>query len=352
MSNDLIYMEGFDGVQSVGVIAESPLAEFPTGTSHLTMTSSWTQGTGRGLEVNGSSGPSDHNRGLRINAQDESEDLWAGLWFTARFSGLVHRLLVLYVDDVPVWAVLVDRDANEAFTMMPPDMNARAPANSSGAESVASVTSFASGDGQTCRVHVHREASDATVTVFWSGEPIMVDTVPALALGAGPIDVLFNGRLDTTTPGRETFFDDLWVAGSDYGDARIVVLKPEADGTYNDGVPSTGSDLHSILSQQLGVTSQHVGFSGGDKATFDLDTTPLDELSALNAAAIQVDVYMTGPSTLKAIHRLAGSDYDLGDLSQPGGSAARASLMLFTNPATGGSFLPSDFEGGEFGVQA
>lgn len=357
MANDLLYMEGCDGITTVAADSAEVLLDRPWTTTTAPDTTNGMpfvvtggHAGGRAMRIHAARS-GNHDRGLRLNVQNENADLWVGWWWRLNTSGLHVRILVLYVDGVAVWSVQNQSNNGTIYSVLNPDMSGVAELEDA-AESIV-TTGTQVNDECRFRVHVRREASEGTVDLYLDGDLIISDTFAAIAAGAGPIDVLFNGRSSITNSSNfSSDYDELWVAESDYGEPRIIVLRPDADGTYTDGTLSTGTDAFAILNQDLNVTTEDVTLAGGDKLTMEIDAAQLATLNALNAAAIQVDIYTEGPTSVDAIHRLGGTDYNLGTVNQPAAGTATGRLLLFTNPATGGSFVPSDFEGGEFGMEA
>ena len=368
MANDLLFMDGFDHIGSFAqwepshnVIIDHPLIE-------MMEPASFGNTNGSFFAVNGGRGANGrvmsqyaertgaHKRGARINVQDESEHLWVGFWHQHSVGETdVLRMLVLWVDDVAVWALYHTSNGDGVLgSKTSPDMDNPPPAWSTLEPSLDVVASADVTVPAHLRVHVHREAASGSVQV-WSGEDLLLTHtgIAGLALPDGPLDVHLNGRSSSTgSSSNLARWDDVWVANSDYGDARIVVARPDADGFHTDGVPSTGTDLHALVSDGQPDEDTYITFSGGDIATFEMDTAELEELNPLRAAAVRFDARMTGPSTVDVVHRLGGSDHVVAELSNPDSAAATVSVLAFTNPATGASFALSDFQGGEFGVEA
>jgi hypothetical protein len=136
------------------------------------------------------------------------------------------------------------------------------------------------------------------------------------------------------------------------GDIRVDTLLTTADGTYNDGVPSTGTDSWSILDTVPPVYTQYVSLTNtGEKET--LDFTSLSPITSQTIYGIQVDLASSkSDAGTKIVAPLALSNAVLGE----GANSTLATSYFFatgifaSDPNTSTAWDESGVNAAEFGI--
>ena len=153
--------------------------------------------------------------------------------------------------------------------------------------------------------------------------------------------------------------DDVYVAdtsgslNNDFlGDVRVQTLLPNADGTYSQLTPSTGTS-HSALVQEAtpNTTDYNTSSTVGQK-----DSYQFQDLGANTAAVFGVEIAnyshkdAAGPAGFSNIVRIGSTDYV--STSQPLSTSWTPNRdILDANPATSAAWTASDVNNAEFGVQ-
>ena len=349
----VLFMEGWDGRPPPTSVAE--VIPAPT----IPLAANATNGReGGGSARHNYERPAAHNRGLKVEVNTSSPDLWIGVWFkwpnTHAVPDSHTRIVVIYIDGSPAlsfgFANSTSTSDRYAFIESPPDLDdvpAATPDHISESVDVP-VTS-----GVHFIFHIERGETGGTATVYVEGEPLLVaDDIAGLASGEGPVEhVLYNGRgTRTNTTNQQVDFDDLWIATENYGNARIVLMVPEADGHYADGTPSSGSDLFDMLDDVPPNDSTDVTLDVDERMSFVMDDSALAALAAMRLGAIQIEPRFEGPASVTAFARIDGTDYDLDGFTNPSTDRATGRIISEANPAAtnlwGGSF-----DGIELGVR-
>lgn len=166
-------------------------------------------------------------------------------------------------------------------------------------------------------------------------------------------------RLGTPSAGLEMDVDDFYVCDTTgltnnnfLGDVRIDTLLPDADGVYNDGVPSTGINSWSILDNVPANTSSYVTLTNlGEKET--LQFTDLPTIPTQTIHAVQVN-YNSAKSDSGLIFgaALAVSGATIGEATSStlATSYSAQSGIFLTDPATGDAWTESAVNSAEFGI--
>jgi hypothetical protein len=136
------------------------------------------------------------------------------------------------------------------------------------------------------------------------------------------------------------------------GDSQIDTLLPNLDGTYNDGVPSTGTDSWSILNNVPPVYTEYVTLTDtGQKET--LEFTSLSPITSQTIYGVQVDLDSAkSESGTKVISPLALSNSTLAE----SGNVATVTSYYFvtgifaTDPDTSTAWDESGINAAQFGI--
>ena len=136
------------------------------------------------------------------------------------------------------------------------------------------------------------------------------------------------------------------------GDVRIDTLLPNADGTYNDGVPSTGTTSWNILDNVPATTSSYVTVTNvGEKET--LQFTNLQAISTQTIHAVKVN-YNSAKSDSGLVFgaAVAVSGATVGEATSAtlATSYSAQSGTFLTDPATGSAWTESAVNSAEFGI--
>lgn len=136
------------------------------------------------------------------------------------------------------------------------------------------------------------------------------------------------------------------------GDVRIDTLLPNADGTYNDGVPSTGTTSWNILDNVPANTSSYVTISNlGEKET--LQFTNLQAISTQTIYAVKVN-YNSAKSdsglVFGAAVAVSGATVAEATSATLATSYSAQSGTFLTDPATGAAWTESAVNSAEFGI--
>lgn len=182
-----------------------------------------------------------------------------------------------------------------------------------------------------------------TDTKFTTTSPTTFDTV---RLGASSIPL-------------EMDVDDFYIADTTgltnnnfLGDIRIDTLLPTADGTYTDGVPSTGTESWSILDNVPATTSSYVTLTNvGAKETVQFSNLP--SISTQTIYAVQLN-YNSAKSDSGLIFgaavALSGATLAEATSSTFATSYSAQSGTFLTDPATGSAWTESAVNSAEFGI--
>ena len=136
------------------------------------------------------------------------------------------------------------------------------------------------------------------------------------------------------------------------GDIRVDTLLPTADGTYNDGVPSTGTDSWSILDTVPPVYTQYVSLTNtGEKETLQFGN--LSPITSQTIYGIQVDLDSAkSDAGTKIVAPLTLSNAVLGEAA----NTALATGYIFatgifaSDPNTSTAWDESGVNAAEFGI--
>lgn len=339
----VLFMEGWDGQAD-----PADIGDVTTGTNIDVTNGTNGRESSRALNISYRR-PDGHARGLLVPVDGSTDDLWAGLWAkwqnVAGGAEYITRLLVLYIGETPVLSLNyyattgADRGA---MLDVNPDMNALPPEIP---DHIGDTGLGNSGTGVHLLMHVERGESAGIVRVWVDGTLGLVATgITELAQSAGAISsVLWTARSRwTDNNSSRAYLDDLWVGTQNYGDARIVLMVPDADGFHQDGTPSTGSDRFALLDDVPPNDSTHVTLAADEQMSFVMDDSALAALSALRLGAIQIEPRFSGPATVTAFARIAGTDYDLDSYNNSTGDVGTGRIISDDNPAAvalwGGSF--------------
>jgi hypothetical protein len=172
--------------------------------------------------------------------------------------------------------------------------------------------------------------------------------------------VRINGTYTAgNTYGGVMYVDDFYICSvtgsspTDFlGDIRVDTLLPTADGTYNDGVPSTGTDSWSILDNVPPVYTEYVTLTDpGQKET--LEFTSLSPITSQTIYGVQVDLDSAkSESGTKIISPLALSNSTLAE----SGNVATVTSYYFatgiftTDPDTSTAWDESGINAAQFGI--
>jgi hypothetical protein len=172
--------------------------------------------------------------------------------------------------------------------------------------------------------------------------------------------VRINGTYTAgNTYGGVMYVDDFYICSvtgsspTDFlGDIRVDTLLPTADGTYNDGVPSTGTDSWSILDTVPPVYTQYVSLTNtGEKESLQFGN--LSPITSQTIYGIQVDLASSkSDAGTKIVAPLALSNAVLGE----GANSTLATSYFFatgifaSDPNTSTAWDESGVNAAEFGI--
>jgi hypothetical protein len=205
------------------------------------------------------------------------------------------------------------------------------------------------------QVEIQRGASDGTITIrgqnyenpAQSGEGSV--TVPELALSAGPITkVMYRGMHNSnqfTTTTRNYQVTHIWADDArPLGQARSVLLPLDAQGNYDDGIPSQAPavDNFDLLKEVPPDFTKTVAYATvGDRESYELDGTPTLDRSQVAAISPRIRGVLAGTEELQPFIRQGGVDLPGGDPLTGSGVAENLHTSLNLNPH-GGFWTPAD----------
>lgn len=107
-------------------------------------------------------------------------------------------------------------------------------------------------------------------------------------------DLVFFGATDSVA-GHSFRVDDIYVDSSDFlGECRVPGIRPNADGTYLELTPNTGTAHYSRVDESGGADSENVyGTTAGLRDTFGLENIT----AGVTVAAVQVNALMRSDGT-------------------------------------------------------
>jgi hypothetical protein len=136
------------------------------------------------------------------------------------------------------------------------------------------------------------------------------------------------------------------------GDIRVDTLLPTADGTYNDGIPSTGTDSWSILDTVPPIYTQYVSLTNtGEKESLQFGN--LSPITSQTIYGIQVDLDSSkSDAGTKIVAPIALSNAVLGEAANTALATGYffATGILTTDPNTSTAWDESGVNAAEFGI--
>jgi hypothetical protein len=177
-------------------------------------------------------------------------------------------------------------------------------------------------------------------------------TISSVQLGTW--SAISGGRYSATMYVDDFYIcDTVGASPTDFlGDIRVDTLLPTADGTYNDGVPSTGTDSWSILDTVPPVYTQYVSLTNtGEKES--LQFANLSPITSQTIYGIQVDLDSSkSDSGTKIVAPLALSNAVLGEAANTALTTGYrfATGILTTDPNTSTAWDESGVNAAEFGI--
>lgn len=179
---------------------------------------------------------------------------------------------------------------------------------------------------------------------------------------AGLIDIFTFGTNTTYSgAGSTAYIDDFYMcdtAGSVnntfLGDVRVDCLMPNADGTYLDGTPSTGTTHYTLVDEIPPTTSDYNALAAtNNKDTYGFSALPsvgtsLIKAVQLNFALLKSDTGSRGASNVT----LSGGTLDYSTTSALGTTLAFKTSINETDPNTSAAWTEAAVNAAEFGVRA
>jgi hypothetical protein len=196
--------------------------------------------------------------------------------------------------------------------------------------------------------------STGAVTVRVDAVTVMTGTV-GTATSIATLNWQLNNNFATFSVGVDDVYilDTTGTLNNDFlGDVRVQTLLPNADGTYSQLTPSTGTTHNTLVNEAAPNTTTYVSSSTpGQK-----DSYQFDDLAAntANVYGVEITNYShkdaAGPAGFSNLVRVGGTDYL--STSQPLATSWVPNRdILDANPATSAAWTASDVNNAEFGVQ-
>lgn len=151
--------------------------------------------------------------------------------------------------------------------------------------------------------------------------------------------------------GANSYIDDIMIntispdlAGSWPNGAKIVLLKPNGDGSTKQWTPSAGSDHYAVVDEVPPSGTDYLqSATPGQVDELDIENLPAE---ALSIAAIQVDMWglkgsTSPPTQVKLGVRIGGTNY-MSSAKDLGLSQGLVSHILNVDPSDSNPFTPSD----------
>ena len=301
-----------------------------------------------------------NERGLHCPIDAGTDDLWWGCYTMNpdEQNSVQVRWVVFYAGPDAADAVIAFiRDNNGNFEVhVSPDMTATPLVTADFSFSIPSgVNRHLSG-------HIVRTEDGGYVECFADGVLVgTTDDIPELATlddYADPVPftkVLWSARsTQTGSNNNNGFLDDCWVATENLGDAFILLVPPDSDGTYTDGTlePASPDAAWELVSDVPPDYDRYVGLAGGDKRSFGYDVSNLEAVSAGAIAAIIVEPAIEGVSSIDVFARFAGTDHALGTGEVGVTEVRHAPVQSLANPDTLALWTVADLAAAEFGFEA
>lgn len=148
-----------------------------------------------------------------------------------------------------------------------------------------------------------------------------------------------------------TYWDDVYFNDSEFmGDIKVVTKLPNANGTYSDFTPLSGSNYENVDEVTPDDdTTYNTANEVGQKESFTVPTTGIDG----EIKGVQYGTYTrksgTKTAKVKNLARVGGSDY-LGDEETLGLDYAYQTTLLENNPDTTNPWTLGELGSSEFGV--
>lgn len=153
-------------------------------------------------------------------------------------------------------------------------------------------------------------------------------------------------------------YDDLYVCDTSgstqntfLGDIRIDTVFPAGDGTYTQGVPSTGTSHYQLIDEAPPSTTDYVTLTGvGTKDSYSVQSLP--SLSSQVIHGIQVNSHAakdSGTTTAAAFVKSGSTELESTAFAVPA-AAGYNSAVFVTDPNTSSSWTQSSFNAAEIGL--
>jgi hypothetical protein len=154
-------------------------------------------------------------------------------------------------------------------------------------------------------------------------------------------------------------FDDFYICdttgstnNSFLGDCRVDTLRPDADGFYLDGTPSTGSDHYVLVDETTPNTSDYIDLAAiGDRDSYGFENlTPLSTRVVYGVQANAALAKDDGGTRLAGVFARSGTtDADKGEVALST-DYLYTSAVFETDPNTGTGWTQTSVNDAEFGV--
>lgn len=165
--------------------------------------------------------------------------------------------------------------------------------------------------------------------------------------GTGVVNVIQVGAQSTATHS----YDDLFISdGNLLGDVKVEILRPNADGTYSQFTPSTGTSHYQLVDED---TPNLTDYNESD-VTNEIDTYNFENLSGsgtIHALAGNVMMYSPNGTKEAAPYIKSGSTEQAGATVQVTTSEQNAQKIWETNPDTTNPWTSGGVNAVEFGAK-
>lgn len=178
-------------------------------------------------------------------------------------------------------------------------------------------------------------------------------------LGDGNITSILLG--DPISKESQMWYDDLYVNDSlgsvnntFLGDVRVDCVMPDADGTYLDATPSTGTSHFALVDEIPPTTTDYNSLTATDqKDTYGFAALPSVGTTSIKGIQINSNVLKNDAGSRGISNvALSGGTLNYSANAALGTSANYVSSILETDPNTSAQWTESNVNAAEFGVRA
>jgi hypothetical protein len=345
----LLFMDGFDHYATADAVRKYTIVE-PNGATFQINSSAGRRGTGAFLARASSGGGTNSRLSIEV---ENSETIIVGFAFRINTTPTANSYILSLLDGTTLQAGVVVTPAMKialvgSNTILP---------DSTSSTTLATNTFY------------YIEAKIKISNSVSPGECVLrINGVEEASATSGDTQVSANAyanrvRLGIGTEGgfaHTGTFDDYYVCNTSgsvnnnfLGDCRVDVIRPNADGFYGDGTPSSGSDRFAVVNDTTPNTTDFVTLSDiGDRDSYEFqDLTPLSTRVVYGVQTLAAVAKDDGGTRQVAALARSGATDSVGPDLALSVDYRYARHLLQTDPNTSGLWTQSSVNNAEFGVE-